>query len=191
MSEAPRDAEGQTLECADCWRERYRRARALDLAGTGAAESTKLMNSAAFANSVYITTFNKSVFFYASMRARNFAQTAQQQLFWIHATDTPPSWFASGLSKTDLQQLQRKWLQYHSKKTEGVLSLLPLCFNMPLKVTHSHGKDFKKYGIHNGASCVLKAWDLEPEDAQALEDETRGEVILKHLPTKLYGRTQT
>ena len=30
--------------------------------------------------------------------------------------------------------MKRKWLQYHARKTEGVLSLCPCCHGMPMRV---------------------------------------------------------
>ena len=57
---------------------------------------------------------------------------------------------------------------------------------MPYKVTHSHGIEFKEYGIHNGAQCVLKGWLLDDRDVERLKDNTDDEVILKYLPKTLY-----
>ncbi len=68
-------------------------------------------NAADFADSVYITPFNKAVFVYATKRARKFAEAARRQLFWVQATDTPPAWFASGYSKTELAKEKKKWMR--------------------------------------------------------------------------------
>ena len=57
---------------------------------------------------------------------------------------------------------------------------------MPFRVTGSHGPDFKEYGIHNGAECVLKAWCLEDSDVELLKDNMEAEVVLRQLPKKLY-----
>ena len=64
--------------------------------------------------------------------------------------------------------------------------MLPCCMDMPYKVTHSHGIEFKEYGIHNGAQCVLKGWLLDDRDVERLKDNTDDEVILKYLPKTLY-----
>ena len=50
--------------------------------------------------------------------------------------------------------------------------------DMPYKVTHSHGVEFKEYGIHTGAQCVLKGWLLDDRDVERLKDNTDDEVIL-------------
>ena len=100
--------------------------------------------------------------------------------------DTPESLKIAQRYRAKLEELQKKWLHYHAKKTDGVLSILPCCKNMPFKVTHSHGYEFKAYGIHNGSECVLKAWTLEDGDQKNLSDKTENEVILQGLPVKLY-----
>ena len=56
---------------------------------------------------------------------------------------------------------------------------------MPYRVTHSHGPEFKEYGVHNGSQCILKAWSLEPEDIEAFKVNMDPEVILKSLPNTL------
>lgn len=185
MKCAPTDAVGQALECSDCFRERLRRARCLHCEVSSEDAATKI-NATSFADSIYITPFNKAVFYYGTKRAQKFAEATKQQLFWVQATDTPPSWFSSGYTKSELAQLKKKWLHYHARKTEGVLSLLPCCLDMPYRVTHSHGHEFKEYGIHNGAECILKGWTLDNADMDNLKDSTASEVILQHLPVKFY-----
>ena len=80
MKEPPRDAQGERLECADWFRECLRRARVLHL-NDGTQDATEKLNSPAFAESVYITPYNKAVFFYGTKRARKFAEASKQQLF--------------------------------------------------------------------------------------------------------------
>ena len=109
----------------------------------------------------------------------------------MQATDTPPAWFARGDSKAELLKAKKKWLQFHARKTEGVLSLLPCCVDMPFRVTHNHGHEFKEYGIHNGAQCVRKAWTLDVQDMALLANNTDGEVSLQCLPEKLYVQMET
>ena len=99
----------------------------------------------------------------------------------MQATDTPPAWFTTAYSKGELSTLKLKWLHYHARKTEGILSLLPCCAEMPFRVTHSHGNEFKEYGIHNGAECVLKSWTLEESDLEQLQHNISGEVVLHNL----------
>ena len=57
---------------------------------------------------------------------------------------------------------------------------------MPYTVTHSHGREFKEYGIFKGSQGVLVGWILEEEDAKALADNEDGEVVLSMLPKILF-----
>ena len=113
-----------------------------------------------FADAVLITPYNVAVYHFGQQRALNFAMQTGAASFWIQATDAPPSWFASGFSEAELVEQKKKWLSYHARKTEGILSLLLACVGMPYRVTDSNGAEFKEYGVHNGAKCVLKAWQL-------------------------------
>ena len=141
----------------------------------------------AFAEAVLITPFNESVFYFAQQRAINFAKTSGAPSFWIQAADCPPAWFRSGYSTEDLLQLKKKWLEYHARETDGILSLLLLaCYNMPYKVTCSHGQDFKKYGVHNGSRCRLKAWDLGEADVELCRSQHEEAMILKEMPKTLF-----
>lgn len=180
----------QQNECYDCWLERKRRARVL-FVDTRSAQAQERLTNAQFAKAVLITQYNVAVYYFAQQRALNFAQSQNEPSFWIQSTDAPPAWYANGYSTKDLQELKKKWLSYHARKTQGILSLLLACFNMPYRVTNSHGKEFKEYGIHNGAKCVLKAWKLDEKDAKKLQHKTEASAILTQLPKILFVEMQT
>ena len=128
-----------------------------------------------------------AVFYFAQQRAVNFARTHKRQAFWIQAIDTPPNWFCNGYSTTELEEMKKRWLAYHARKTEGILSLLLCCYDMPLIVKHSGGPDYKKYGVHNGSRCRLKAWELDDKDAECMQAESdEGMLVLKAMPKILY-----
>ena len=138
-----------------------------------------------FADAVLITTFNDTVHSFGQQRALNFAHHAQAQAFWIHATDAPPESYTDGYPKEYLQNKVKSWLTLHSKWTGGILSLLLCCYDMPFRVTDSGGKDFKKYGVHSGSRCKLKAWDLSDADKAMLQNITKAIVILQDMPKVL------
>jgi len=139
----------------------------------------------AFANCVLVTPFNKAVFQFAIHRAQNFAAATGQQLFWMQAIDNPPAWFAGSMSKSELEEMKQTWLQYHAKKTEGILSLCPCCYDMPMRVTNGSGYMSKNYGIHNGAQGVLKAWQFADSDVEAANTAASQQVVLHALPKRL------
>eukprot|EP00973_Karenia_brevis_P044430 6153286-Karenia_brevis.AAC.1 len=57
---------------------------------------------------------------------------------------------------------------------------------MPYRVTNSNGKDFKRYGIHNGAKCILKAWNFSDEDTKRVRQKSQPCTILVDLPKILF-----
>ena len=169
-------------ECEHCWLERKRRARVLHLQ-SHAAQARERLADPHFAESVLITQYNMAVFYFAQERAISFARQSEAQAFWIQAADSPPNWFCNGYSTTQLEELKRKWLAYHARKTEGVLSLLLCCYDMPFVVKHSGGPDYKKYGVHNGSRCRLKAWKLHEKDETTIQSNTTDEmIVLQAMP---------
>ena len=107
---------------------------------------------------------------------------------WVQAEDSPPHEYFGDYSIEQLQTLKEKWLQpsYHSRKTDGILSLFPCVFDMPCKVTSGKGTHFKEYGLHNGCRCCLKAVSLHAEDEARLRANGDDEVVLEHLPEALW-----
>ena len=81
--------------------------------------------------------------------------------------------------------MKEKWLQYHARKTEGVLSICPLCYGMPLRITNGNGYLSKLYGMHNGATCVLDGWQLAEPDIATSEENKESQIVLSSLPVKL------
>ena len=186
MKQAPLDLHGRKFECAICFAERKRRCRVINMREDDLEVAANKLNDVHFASSIYITPFNKAVFCYAGNRARKFAEASGEQLFWITATDTPQAWFSAGYDKQQLLAMQKRWAHYHARKTEGILSMLPACNNMPYTVMHSHGEEFKEYGVHKGSQGILVGWILDEEDSKALEDNEDGEVVLSLLPKILF-----
>ena len=158
---------------------------------TRSAQAQERLTDPLFADAVLITQYNVAVYFFAQQRALNFARSHNYPSFWIQSTDAPPGWYANGYSKPELQELKRRWLTYHARKTQGILSLLLACYNMPYRVTNSHGKEFKEYGIHNGAKCILKAWKLDEEDVKLVEKNHADCTILTRMPKTLFVEMQT
>ena len=80
----------------------------------------------------------------------------------------------------------KRWLNYHARRTEGIQSLLLCCYVMPFVVKHSGGPDYKRYGIHNGSRCRLKAWELDEKDDAIIRDNGSDEfIILQAMPKVL------
>ena len=62
---------------------------------------------------------------------------------------------------------------------------------MPYRVTDSNGHEFKEYGIHNGAKCILKAWHLSDRDMASASREGETNLVLQDLPKVLFLEMKT
>ena len=82
-----------------------------------------------FNEAIYITPHNQPVFHYSLKCAREFAQRHNHQFMWCPPRDTAPSWFTAGYTKDDLAKKQLNWLFYNARKTDGILSMYPLCYD--------------------------------------------------------------
>ena len=108
-----------------------------------------------------------------------------EQLFWMQAIDNPPEHYQDLFSsKDELQKKKQSWLRYHARKTGGIMSICPCCYNMPLRITHGNGYLYKEYGVHNGATCILKGWELDDTDLGSLDGGAK-QIVLRALPKKL------
>ena len=178
------------FECVHCWKERKRRARVLCLDAQAEQDRQRLADPS-FANAVLITPYNVAVFYFAQQRALNFVRNTKAESFWIQATDSPPNWYANGYTTGELLEQKKKWSTYHARKTEGILSLLLACLDMPYRVTDSNGYEFKEYGIHNGAKGILKGWHLSEKDLERADRKEEGNLVLLELPRVLFLEMQT
>ena len=118
------------------------------------------------------------------MRAQSFAKVRKQQLLWIQSEDTPPNEHYAHYTKEELTAEKMKWNSpnYHARKTEGILSLMPLIYGMPWRLTGGQGAHFKESGIHNSTRGCVRAWTLHEDDEKQLAACRDSELILKHLP---------
>ena len=112
--------------CPDCLVERSRRNRLLDMEAEPEKAAAKIAE-ARFQRCILITSFNKAVFQFSIHRAQTFAASIGASLFWMQAVDKPPAWFASTFGDDEIRTMKQRWLQYHARKTEGILSLCPCC----------------------------------------------------------------
>ena len=95
--------------------------------------------------------------------------------------------FPMALPNKNLQTQRKTWLKYHARKTEGILSLLLACYDMPYRVTDSNGNEFKEYAIHNGGKCPLKGWHLSDKDVATLKEQPEGGThVFQELPKTLF-----
>ena len=99
--------------------------------------------------------------------------------------DIAPAFFVAELTPEEMQLKQQNWLYYNARTTEGILSLCPMCYDSPVKITRGNGRDMKEYGIHNGARGRIRGWTLHPQDVTRLQTCTDGEVTLTQSPLEV------
>ena len=172
---APCNSEDCKDQCGFCKREVARRNRLVP----------KDVMPEAFKEAILITPHNQAVFHYALHCAREFAKREDRQLMWCPPQDTAPAWFVAGYTHEEMHKKQQNWLFYNARNTQGILSLCPLAYGMPFRMTRGNGKDMKEHGIHNGARGKLVDWTLHPDDVLRLQNCTDGEVTLTQLPLVL------
>ena len=144
-----------------------------------------------FADCVLITPWNDAVFAFATTAARNFAFKKGAQLFWVQAADAPPPEFSTDYTPTQLENMKKRWLQYNSRKTGDVLSLLPCCFDMPFRITHRGNDSWKQHGVYKGGLCRFKGFQFDDADEEWDHQTSDNEIILKALPKKMYVHMDT
>ena len=145
------------FECQVCVRERIRRHRVLpalqvmdrDLGPvadttSGAAQEVasavpdhlqEALSSTRFKECLFVTRCNEPVGAYALQRARVFAHATSSQLLWIQAEDYLDDPHFADLTMPEKIKRKLPWLHphFHTRRTGGIPSLLPLCYDLPMR----------------------------------------------------------
>ena len=125
-----------------CAAERRRRCRVLQNSDNSDALETK------FADAPLIHPWNAPKYHASLVRARLYAKRTNQVLLWCVAEDTPLSADHRNLPQEELDEKRREWVMHHDQKTSGIMGLLPLVKNMPLRITETDPS--------NRATCFKK-----------------------------------
>eukprot|EP00435_Cladocopium_sp_Y103_P005810 s724_g1.t2 len=142
----------QVLECNQCQAERQRRC----LVG-------KDQKSPKFLNNPFVHGLNAAKYIAANLRARQVATTRRERLLWIVAQDTP----LFHIEPAELPARRENWLQRHDQATGGVVGLLPLLQNMPVRITQTL-PELKAFGLFKNTRGTLWNWTLHELDAEAV-----------------------
>ena len=146
------------------------------------------LRSPRFTECLFITRCNEPVGAYALQRARLFARANRVQLLWIQAEDYLDDPHFADLSFAEKVKRKKPWLSahFHTRRTGGVPSLLPICYDLPVRCQFANyggqSKKLKEHGIYTQARCRIRGWELHESDMQILEENTDPEVILQHMP---------
>jgi hypothetical protein len=139
----------QRMECEACQKERLRRCRAL---ATAAPQRQKQLDD--FAAAPYIHPFNQPRYHALICHALHFAKTIHHKIYWIVCLDWPLTTDEENMSNEDLQKLRLQWLGYHDQHTGGVMGLLPLAQDMPLRMSATVYEG--EVRLYKHRSCILR-----------------------------------
>ena len=79
---------------------------------------------------------------------------------------------------------------FHVRRTGGVPSLLPWCYDVPMRCQFANyggqSKKLKEHDIYAQARGRVRKWELHESDIQLLSDTTEPEVVLQHMPKRIF-----
>ena len=134
-----------------------------------------------------ITPLNKPRYMASQGRAQLFVQYNHTQLLWVQADDYPMSGDITNLQGDELEQRRRNWLRRHDQDTKGIMGLLPLVAELPVRFTMTLDKVREIYKFAKGN---VVGWTLDPVDEVRLRDSTESEIVLLKMPLVIYVRRQ-
>ena len=168
----------QERECDLCKRERSRRCQVL--VSTESLEDVARYET--FAAAPYVHPFNQPKYHALICHAWQFARSKQKQVLWCLAQDWPLTTEEETLSVEELQRLREKWLLTHDQRTNGIMGVLPLVHDMPLRFTASVCAELK---LHKNTAGKLKAVVLDAEQEEMLRNTGDSEIVLTKMPVCL------
>ena len=162
-------------ECDLCETERLRRCRVV-LPTNHNANKHKEMP---FIHAPYIHPFNAPKYNAQLLRSVKYAKGLNKRLLWVRAFDLPLAEEDKGLNAGELERRRRQWLQIHDKKTGGIMGLMPLVHDLPMRLTDT--KDPSKHAFKN-AKVRLDGWCLTESEAERIANTDDPEIVLCERP---------
>ena len=167
-------------ECELC--KQYREARHIVLSTTTEELEPRL------AAARLITPYNRPRYYAAQNRARLFARTKNSQLLWAQCDDFPiEGQGVLTLNSLQLSQRRRQWLRRSDDKTGGVMGFMPLAKDLPVSFTRHLDKHRR---ILKHTQGTVEGWTLHPDDARRVQNSREPDIVLEHLPYKMYVKTR-
>ncbi len=97
--------------------------------------------------------------------------------------DWPLTTEEEGVDDDTMQRMRLKWLEYHDQQTGGIMGLLPLVQDMPLRMSETIIEDGLR--LYKHMSCILKGCELDESDMDRLGTSADTEVVLRVQPKRL------
>ena len=179
----------QQMECEICKKERIRRCSVLPVEPL--LRQKQLDN---FAAAPYIHPFNQPRYHALICHALHFAKTMRSKIYWVVCLDWPLTTDEENMSSEQLQQLRLQWLGYHDQQTGGIMGLLPLAQNMPVRMTSTVYEGETRLFKHR--SCIFRGLELEATDFDdvqnlAKQDHTFRMLSQRKEPPELHNSSQS
>jgi hypothetical protein len=141
------------------------------------------LRSDRFKAALYITRCNEPAASYALQRAQQFAVASQSQILWVQAADFLDDVHFLDMTLEEKLEKKDRWLEanYHAKRTGDVPSLLPLVYDLRMRMLGGnygaqHGS-LKEKGEHNQGRCTLKSWEIHEKDKAHVQTSTNESTI--------------
>ena len=163
------------MECSVCAAERTRRCRVML---PGNCNDGKHLVSP-FAQAPYVHPFNAPRYHAQILRTINYAKATNRRLLWLTARDTPLTQEDKALSKSALEKQKTRWLQRHDRDTAGIMGILPLVHDMPVRFTHTEDRE---KGVYKNSRGRLRGLLLPEEEKRRLDDAQEAEIVLRLRP---------
>ena len=85
----------------------------------------------------------------------------------------------------NLEARKENWLQRHDQATGGIMGLLPLLPNMPVRITQTL-PELKPLRLFKNSRGKLVNWCLQDADAEAVRTSTSADFVLQGMPKCLF-----
>ena len=113
------------------------------------------------------------------------------QILWVQAEDYLDDVHFADMSTEEKLAKKSAWLRsnYHAMRTGGVPSLLPLVYDLPLRMLGANygaqHSGLKEQGVHNQGRGLLKGWELHESDMAQVRASESKSIILQKIPKRI------
>jgi hypothetical protein len=104
-------------------------------------------------------------------------------VLWCLAEDWPLTAAEEELDAAAIARMQDKWLERNDRDTAGIMGILPLVHNLPMRLRAP--KD-KEGGAFKNSKCVLVDWELDGAEEARIAALPDNEIMLRCQPGALH-----
>ena len=113
-----------------------------------------------------------------------YAKTHGKKVYWVICLDWPLTTDEEDLDIDKFQAMRMQWLRYHDQMTGGIMGMLPLVQDMPMRMTATFYQGEERLYKHR--DCIFRGCELESrEQAEAVRQIGDHEVVFTKQPKAL------